>query len=755
MIAYVSGESARGALLEAGYYYGASLDKEECVRLTQPMLMAFLMHSWDVQEIECRDREDLKRKIEHFWRRDRVIHLSLIAFDTFFSEQLRKDAANNAESLLSEESCLEALLARLYARKLPSNINAEGVSRFLSNNNSVILEEVFDSLVLRQNAINNCVTAWDELPDNLFDGPLEREELRARIVQTGAFYKFASSEGGSNGAIFRILADPVMASKSAKTRSIVNIWAARYKEAPSSPASYFDFEGDSSYRESEGQEQKSSFEIFKRVKKQKFAIREEFAGGHYERGDVLIESLIAEQRLESSPEQLAKSLCDLAIFLRDMGDSDRFFSLALRATQEAPSDAWAYAQLGNAYIAKGDFQGAMSAFEKAQIYGEERASLVGRAETLKYLGQKELALAVLKECVGRFPEDPVAKNSFAAILAYFGQLPDALQAYDDLAESVFAGSHVYGGRASVLASLGRYDEALRDAEWAISLADKNDAIPYCAKADLLREIGRYPEAISVLDSVSPTLLTRLQLDTTRSRIYRDMGDFSEAESILSKLRSIYPRDVSVRVYIAEIYKRRGEFSIALELFFEIEKDFSYSKMARNSMAATLAALGKFEEAMLYLSSRVATTKGDWVGQHIRAMIEMKMGHYADAEVILRDGLQNCPWPQQRPYFASALASLSIRSNDATKALLALGSVEGALTSETELMIDALKAHASVVESVSYGGGLLDLVLTSSLRMTSEPLIKEFILKLEKFCAHPDTEEELWESEWSMLIGMAA
>lgn len=755
MISYVSGEAARGVLLEGGRYYGFCLDSDEKFKLAMSELASFFLHAWDVQEMECYGLEDLKEKIEQFWRRDRTIQLALIAFDPSYSEDLRREAVQCAESLLGEERCLEALLGRLYANTLPLSTRVKDISAFLSDRGASRLEDVFDSVVVRQDAIRKCVKAWEELPDELFESALEREELRARIVQTGAFYKFASSAHGSNDAIFRILADPILASKSAKARIIVSLWASRYKEAPSLNPSYFEFEDDRLHHEREEQSEKSGFETFQRVKKQKIGIKEEFGAGHNDRADALIESLVTDQRKESSPEHLAKSLCDLAMFCRQIGDVDRFFSLSLRATHEAPADAWAYTQLGNASLAKGDFQNAMDAFEKAQIYGEERAALIGRAEALKYLGQKDMALTVLDECVNRFPSDTVASNSRASLLAHFGLLTEALRAYDELAASPFAGAHVYGGRASVLSDLGRFEEALSDQDCAISFAERNDVVPFCAKADILRSCGKFQDALQVLDVPDSNTLTRLQLDTTRARIHRDAGNLADAELILRDLQLIYTSDVGVYIAMGELHRRRGNLSAALDLFLEIEKKFSYSKVSRNSMAATLAALGNYDGAIAYLPTRFAATRGDWVGQHIRAMIEIKRGDYLTAESILIDGLDNCPWPQQKPYFASALAALRIKGGSPSEALVTLKSIGGFVTAETELMVEAVKSHALVAATKERGDHMQGFVQPYLDRATLAPLVENFLFKLKASCMNQDLQDELWESEWSMLLGMAA
>lgn len=753
MIAYISGGASRGVLLEGGQFYGFILDQEKPLNLSKAQLPNFFMHAWDVEEYECPSHADFKDRLESLWRQDRTSYMALISFDEGYSPELRMEAAHCAEALLTDEACMQSLLSKLYAYPLPQRINVHEISNFLNLTGSKRLEEIFDSIVVRQDAIKKCVLAWENLPDSLFESAVEREEIRTRIIRTGAFYNFASSESGSNDAIFRILADPILAGRSARAREIVRFWASRYKEAPTQNIGYFGFEIDDKNDYHGKQIQSSSFEIYERVKKQISVIKSEYSMGRAERADDLVESLVEDQRRRGSSEHVAKSLCNIAIYVRDLGDVDRFYSLSRRATEEAPSDAWSYTQFGYACIARNDFDAGMRAFEKAQIYGDERSALIGRAEVLKYLGEKDSALATLQDCVNAFPLNDVAKNARASLYAHFGDFTEALDVYNNLAESPFASAHVFGGRAAVLSSLGRFEEAIRDEEMAISLADRSDVIPYCGKADLLREVRRFDEALNVIKVVEHTPQTGLPLGLTGVRIFRDEGKLDEAERLLNELKHAYPYDVNTRIAIAELYRHRGQFDVSLSLFLDIESSFSYSKIARNSMASTFAALNRFEEALSYLPIRRPCTRGDWVSQHIRAMIDMKNGNLDTAMKMLQEGFEHCPWKQQRPYFASALATCYIRVKKHDEAISILESATPRSTLNAECLMSAVKAHALVVggEGLSFSSP----VGNAGLNSCSAPLVIKFLEDLRSYRANALSNDQLFDSESQMLLGMAA
>src|SRR5262249_24345001 len=142
------------------------------------------------------------------------------------------------------------------------------------------------------------------------------------------------------------------------------------------------------------------------------------------------EQLIQSQRTNSEPEHIAKSLCDLAQFAKQLGSAELQLEFATKAIGGSPDDAWSYATVGDACIQLGEYQRALDAYSRTGELGDRRLGLMGRAEALKDLGQLREALQVLDACIAEFPDDKVAVNSRAAAFADFGRFEDALAAYD-------------------------------------------------------------------------------------------------------------------------------------------------------------------------------------------------------------------------------------------------------------------------------------------------------------------------------------
>jgi len=676
MIAYISGEVGRAVMIDGGSYFGLIRNVDESIPLDEARIPSFLQHSYDVEVVDCSGVSDVVERLQCHWLRDRAHRMVLMAFDTSEDPQIRAHAASIAEERLLLEECRSFSLRILYSQPMPEKVDCFEVADFLERSGFSRLLELFKDLVYHQDRIIGCSSAWSDIPSEVFSSEHEQAEFRARIVKSGAFYDFVLSEGDRkavNNALFQILADPIVGSQAAKALAIVTKWGARYQKSEKISYDYYVKRVDTKYWRDE-QPRVPGYVMFERVKKQKEAIKKELLASSYDRAQSLIDDLISDQRLDSGSEHIAKTLCDLAIFCRDLGDQGRFYGLSLRATEEAPDDAWAYIQLGNAQLSMYHFSAAMASFEKAKLYGDERSALLGKAEAMRYLGNNDDAISVLNHCLEKYPGDEVALNSRASTLAYAGRFEESLALYGEIISSPFASAHAYGGRASVFSDIGNFEQAAVDQEMAIFLA-KDDPISYCAMADILREAGRFDDAMRVLSKAPGTARSRLLTAVARSRVYRDTGSFAEAIEELTKTADCFPMDASVKIASADIFRRTRRYEDALAIYNQLDHDSVQSKVARNSAAACYAAMNRYEAALACLPVRLASTKYDWIGQGIRAAILIKQGSLAQASTLIDDCLDNCPWERQRIYFASTRALLSIKLGGRSSAVAALSAVE--------------------------------------------------------------------------------
>src|SRR5205823_4372604 len=99
-----------------------------------------------------------------------------------------------------------------------------------------------------------------------------------------------------------------------------------------------------------------------------------------------VEDLVDFQRKGES-EYLAKSLCDLAMEAKELGMFDLQVELTERSVGEVPSDAWSWAQYGDALLQLNRLPDALRAYEQAEAFGSAAIGTTGHAEVLKALGR--------------------------------------------------------------------------------------------------------------------------------------------------------------------------------------------------------------------------------------------------------------------------------------------------------------------------------------------------------------------------------
>lgn len=745
MIAYISGEVGRAVLIDGGVYIGMIRNSEKIVSLEASSVSAFLQHSYDVEVAECAGLSGVKERIELHWTRDRAHRMVLMAFDSSEDPQLRASAAKIAEERMQIKECKNFSLRILYSQPMPEKVDCFEVAAFLDRSGAPTLLDIFNDLVYHQDRIIACSNAWSKIPGGVFSDENEQAEFRARIVKIGAFYDFVLGEGDKkavDNALFHILADSVIGAQRQKALSIASNWGARYRKEEKVSHDYYVGRVDTRLWHEE-QSRVPGYIMFERVKKQKDAIKKELISASYGRAQFLIDDLIKDQRQESGSEYLAKTLCDLAIFCRDIGDQGRYMELSLRATIEAPDDAWAYIQLGYAQLGIYHFSAALASFDSARLYGDERSALIGKAEVMRYMGCIDEAIQLLDECLIKYPGDEVAKNSRASILAYAGKFEEAMVIYDEIISSPFAGAYAYGGRASVLSDLGRFEEAAVDQEMAIHLS-KDDPISYCAMADILREAGKYKAALDILSRSPNTAQSRLAVSMARARIYRDQGEFSRALGELERTAASFPLDAWIKLAIADIYRRIRRYQDAIEIYSQLDRESVHSKVARNSAAACYAASNKLDLALSFIPVRLSSTKHDWIGQGIRAAILVKQGALVQAREFLDECIESCPWERQKVGFLATKALIEMKMGQKEAAALSLRDVD-------------VKESSSWLKYFKRLVGSPDAARSSATRITlAMPVLVDFDVLIKQLeVGQVDFEPDVFELGLEVVLAVAA
>ena len=733
MKAILSGQTAVAVCIQNDQFYSINIDSPETWSERQnweiPLLFA---DATDMIQLENTSRSQVLEKLEIAWAQDRSLQLILILLDQKEESETRLEAAECLDDFLNQAEVREYVENHLYSAPLHSNADLNGAIQIST---AVSLAKVMDflhALQSYQEEISKRVGAWEALPISLFDNPTSKQDFYYEAVKYGAFRLFVTERHKKNLALVQLLSHPHFRGNS-KARNIFQKWSAHFKESVAN--SEFEsrefnddtFSGpDNAYRKP----RISSFDAFQQAEKQKEAIKKLLSEGTQDLALRFTEQLVANQRRNSKPEHIAKSLCDLAQFAKRLGSPELQLEFASKAVAEAPEDAWSYATLGDAYRSLAEYQKSLKMYHEAGVFGNRCVALTGRAEVLKDLGQIKESLNIYEQCIQEFPDEVVLLNGRAAALANYGQLKKALDAYDTILLQELPDPVTVSGRAQVLREMGQLDEAL--AEFTkLSESYPDDIINQGARADVLRELGRLQDAEIAFSNIMNRFPLSADAKTSHARILRDLGRFDDALDEYKECIQQFPLSPRPYIGLAETYRKIGNLPEALKAYELCRSKFPRSSLYRNGKASVLIAMGKYSEALSILPKDLPATYNEWIAYHIIGMAHMRTGHLRKAEPMFEWGSTECPWVSQREYFKTALASLRIQQKryDEVAPL-----VQKIVYPSIEPIAHVLTMHASG----ELGNILLFKKSYESIRDTAAPVVIELRDALAKRYRQQDT-----------------
>lgn len=661
MKAFVSGQAATAVMIDEENIHSIGLDALHPIERRASDLPILFHGSSDVRSVVCDSKEELLAELELEWQKDRSLHLSLLLLDAQEDRDVRKEATACIEDFFSADVVREFVANRLYSAPLPDQADIEGATALAEEAQSNRLRTFLVELADQQSEIAARLQVWLDLPISLFGSTHAKDKFRLAAVEAGAFRMFVTYRGRSDAALFQMLVHPLFRG-SAQARQVLQAWAAPFKESIHNTEFIIEEADDIAalpHIDPETTRGTGGHEAYLRVEKQKDAIKSLLRSGNRDRALTYTKQLVEAQRRESGREHLAKSLCDLGAFAKDLGDSGLQLDLATWAIQEVPDDAWSHGQVGEAYRALGNYDKALSAFAMAGALGAERIALLGRAQVLKDLGQLQEAMAIFDKCAEVFPDDLVSRNGRAAALASFGRFDEALQLYDELCERIPCDAVSMAGRAEVLKDMGRLDDALKELDETI-LMFPDDVIPRCARGVVLREMGRLDEALEWFRDVGVRFPLSVVARNGIARIQEELGDFEAALETYRQVTRDVPLDPFASIGIAQIERKRGNLQVALSAYRGLMEQFPRNGLVRNGLASVLTVMGEYEEARGLLPHYPPASSNEWIAYHIRGMTHLRSGELDRAEEIFQHGLAECPWAYEWSYFQTALASLEVR-----------------------------------------------------------------------------------------------
>jgi hypothetical protein len=167
------------------------------------------------------------------WEADRALRLILLSLEPEGEGELRVEAADCLESLLSKKETIASIENELYSRALPQDTDVQ----FLANSSKwPIATKLITNVVRHQPSIIEYRRAWDELANTLFEDG-KKLDFEERAIRLGAFRILASTDSEVDRN-FAILACYKALSSLPNAREIVTEWTKRFR-IPASRHSVF------------------------------------------------------------------------------------------------------------------------------------------------------------------------------------------------------------------------------------------------------------------------------------------------------------------------------------------------------------------------------------------------------------------------------------------------------------------------------------------------------------------------------------
>ncbi len=339
-----------------------------------------------------------------------------------------------------------------------------------------------------------------------------------------------------------------------------------------------------------------------------------------------------------------------------------------RALVIDPRNVTAHYNLGLLFMKSGDLGKSVAHLEQARsLRPQDPSILFNLARAYFQMGSYASAVLTLKE-LDRLPVSSrlaEVQNLFGTVLTRVGQLDEAIARLRRAAGLDPAGSDPHYKLALVWQKKGNLDEALKEIQEAIRLQKPPVAEHYLAlgmihrerneteRADrafkrafeiapdaqstrfalavLLRDAGRYPEAVREFERVR-SLGRSYDLDVNLAMTYYLSGDFPRALNLLEEISAASPGSKPASFYklLAEVYAKLERWSDALgtlEKAIELDPRNPILYFDLGLVFVNLNALRQAEELFLGVLKHIPEAPELYVGL---AQARMFQDHYLEA-----------------------------------------------------------------------------------------------------------------------------
>ena len=658
----------------------------------------------DLQFLEDASHADVIERFQIVQKQADALHLTLILLDPELSNEVRNDAADDLEDLYGLREILEHVECVLFARPLPLSADLVGALNLTDHDSFPRLRPFLLRLRDVQGIIRQVYSTWEQIAGGAFDAADPAREFAGAMVREGVFRDLvlALLNGTPIADVYlRVMINPHL-TRLSNRRRILTDWFTRFSDLDEDSLPRSEEEGEERLADHEWDTRKAAEkrrsahhrgidreDVRSKIESQKTAIVALMRKSNLALTRKRIEELIAYQKTRGETVFICKSLCDLAQQAKDLGLHSLQLELTQRSIEEKPDDGWSWSQHADALLRNGRPREALVAYDQAEGFAGGVVTRNGRAETLRAMNRLDEALAAYDEAIRDFPEDVVARNGRAETFRAMNRLDEALAAYDQAIRDFPADIFARSGRAETLRAMNRLDEALAAYNEAIR-AFPGDVVARNGRAETLRAMNRLDEALDAYNEAIRAFPDNVVARNGRAETLRAMNRLDEALDAYDEAIRDLPNSVVTRSGRAETLRAMNRLGEALDAYDEAIRDFPAEVVARNGRAWVLALLGRTHEALESLPVSFPVTAQDWIGFHMRGMIQLRRGDADTAIQTFQKGIELDANPSQRDFFCSALAVAQLRKKQYQMAREVIASIA---RPSLQVEVNLLNLHA--------------------------------------------------------------
>ncbi len=354
----------------------------------------------------------------------------------------------------------------------------------------------------------------------------------------------------------------------------------------------------------------------------------------------LMNDLVASQRTNSTPDQLAKTLSNMARQAGNLDIPDLALEWSSEATIANPDDPIAYGHLANALLDIGSHDKVEATLNEVEKKGDPLFAATGRARILRNQGRIQEAREAFLLAAEAFKEheDSVhARLGAAEALRELGDPNGAWTEYHELSVNFPLETNVWTGLASTLVELGNKEEALKTYSKAASYDWVKGRL---GRAQALRAFGNIEDALAIFDEVLEEHPTNSFALCGRGDVLQDQGKLELALSVFEKAISLSPHRPEPVLGKVHVLQHMERYQDALILLNQVSHKFPYEKRFAIAFIVIYRAQGRFSDALVACDRMNSRFPFDIEVRLARAAILGRLGAMVEAmdayDSILRD-----------------------------------------------------------------------------------------------------------------------